>query len=582
MGIREELIDVLRIDDNGHSLLGLGDRDLRSVEARILLRHLVEADPESRRELADRDGHSAGTEVVALLDQMSDLLAAEQSLQLSLCRRIALLDLRAAGLRRILRMLLGGAGRAADTVASSPSAEKNDDIARIGVLTDHSLLRGSRNDRADLHALCDIVRMIDLLDIAGCKTDLVAVGTVAVGSTAAELLLRKLARKCLGLRAGRISSSGHAHRLIDIRSSGERVTDCTAEAGRSTTERLDFCRVVVGLIFKIDQPGLFLAVHIDRNNNRAGIDLVGLLLVLELALLLQLLRAEKGHVHERDIFVGAALVELVVVRKILLEGILDRLPVVAIAERDILQLREVGRVTAVVGPVCIEHADLGDRRITVLIICKIVLDEFKVLKCHRQVELCVELHQRTIFHVLEAFHRLDGIRLLIIFLQSLRLCLIRQTGIDRVDCVRLDLLHVVIRDRANDHVGCRGADSRILTLVKEADTLLCGVCPLVELSRKVLDGENLCVLLLRKLLLIDRIHRRLREDSPAGLLVDRVGDILDVVTVENADIFASLNVQVVADLMAKILRLARELRFLFHINSSNHLLVYPAFDRCKD
>ena len=46
--------------------------------------------------------------------------------------------------------------------------------------------------------------------------------------------------------------------------------------------------MVVCLIFKVYKPLLGLAVDLDRNNDRAGIDLIGFLLVLQLALPLNL------------------------------------------------------------------------------------------------------------------------------------------------------------------------------------------------------------------------------------------------------------------------------------------------------
>ena len=204
-------------------------------------------------------------------------------LNLTLGRRVALLHLGAAALNRRSRMNLRGAGRTADAVASGSAAEQYNHIARVGTHAHHVLSRCRRNHRAELHALCDIIRVIDFFYIAGRKTDLVSVGRIAVRRLRDKLTLRELARQGFCERAGRIRRAGNAHCLIDIGSAGEWVANRAAEAGRRTAEGLNLRRVVVGLVLKVDEPLLLLAVHRNRHDNGAGIDLIRLLLVRELA-----------------------------------------------------------------------------------------------------------------------------------------------------------------------------------------------------------------------------------------------------------------------------------------------------------
>ena len=83
----------------------------------------------------------------------------------------------------------------------------------------------------------------------------------------------------LGYRNGRIRSTGDTHCLIYIATAGQGITDGTAQTGGSTTERLDLCRMVVGLVFEKYQP-LFryrsiTIVHLNRYYNRTCIDLIG-------------------------------------------------------------------------------------------------------------------------------------------------------------------------------------------------------------------------------------------------------------------------------------------------------------------
>ena len=95
-GVSHELIHILRIYNNRHALLGFGDGDLRPVKTGIFLRNFIQFNAKTVRQLADGYGHAARAEVVALLDEAAYFLAAEQTLDLALCRRIPFLYFRAA------------------------------------------------------------------------------------------------------------------------------------------------------------------------------------------------------------------------------------------------------------------------------------------------------------------------------------------------------------------------------------------------------------------------------------------------------------------------------------------------------
>ena len=186
-------------------------------------------------------------------------------------------------------MCLGRTCRTTDAVTTGTAAKQNDNISRIGGQSLHRTSRSRTEHCTDLHALRHIIRMVYLLDITGCQTDLVTIRTVTVCRLAHQLLLRKLARDRVFHRNRRICRTGHTHCLIDIGTSGKRVTDRTAQTGCSTTERLNLCRVVMCLVLKVYKPLLGHAVHLDRNDNRAGIDLIGFLLIHQLAFLFEAL-----------------------------------------------------------------------------------------------------------------------------------------------------------------------------------------------------------------------------------------------------------------------------------------------------
>ena len=191
--IFHKFIHMLRIYHHCHALLRFRDGDLRPVQTRIFFWHLVQIHQKPVRQLTDGYRYASCTEVITLFNQTGHLRTAEQSLNLPLCRRISLLDLRAAGLNGSLCMHLGGTGGSAAAVPSGTSAQQNDDIPRIGSLPDHILPGRRSHDRTDLHTLCHIVRMIDLLHISGGKSDLISIGAVPAGCAPHQLLLGKLA-----------------------------------------------------------------------------------------------------------------------------------------------------------------------------------------------------------------------------------------------------------------------------------------------------------------------------------------------------------------------------------------------------
>src|SRR5699024_9068658 len=110
--------------------------DLCSIKSCVFFRHFVKIHSQTICQLSNRNGNSACAKVITLLDETADFFSAEHSLNLTLCRRISFLNFRTTGLDGCLCMYFGRTGRTAASVSSCPSAEQNDDIARIGCLTD--------------------------------------------------------------------------------------------------------------------------------------------------------------------------------------------------------------------------------------------------------------------------------------------------------------------------------------------------------------------------------------------------------------------------------------------------------------
>ena len=505
----KEFVNIFWIYNNCHTLLGFRDCDLCSVKAGIFLRNFVEVYAKSVCKFTDGNRYTAGTEVITFLDDVADFLASEHTLDLTLCRRITFLDFCTADFDGCLCMYFGGTGSTADTVTSGTSSEKDDDIARIRVLTDDRASRSCTHNSTDLHTFCNVVRMIDFFDITGSQTNLVAIGAVAVSCTSDKFLLRKFALEGFLHRYSRVSSTCHTHCLIYISTSGKRVTDRTAEAGSSTTKRLDLCRMVVCLILEVDEPLFFLAVYIYRYNDAAGIDLIGFFLVSKFALGFQFLHCHQGKIHQADKFVVTAFVENFSVSKIFLISLYDRFFVIALIKLHIGKFCGECGMTAVIRPIGIQYTDLGHGRITFFFVLKIILNVLEILEGHCKIQGIIQCFEVCFRHILEAVKDLDILWFREYGNQCFRFLKSCLTGVYRVDAVMFDGIKFFVCYISFYYISRCRADDRLCISIEELHTLYSGICSLVELSRKIFYRKDLRAFCGFKFLKIQVVNRRL-------------------------------------------------------------------------
>ena len=192
--------------------------------------------------------------------------------------------------------------------------------------------------------------------------------------------------------------------LIDIAAARERVADSAAHAGGGTAEGLDLGRVVVGLVLKEEQPVLVLAIDIDLHLDGAGVDLLGLIDISHDAGLLKVLGADGAHVHEAD-GLGVA-TELVAHLHVAVEGLLHH----GVVDRHVIQDGAEGGVAAMVGPVRVDHADLGDGGVAILI-AEVLLAEGDVRLVHGKTALGNKGGKAGLIELAEAVEHFDGLRL---------------------------------------------------------------------------------------------------------------------------------------------------------------------------
>ena len=515
VGIAKEFFNVFRIYNYCHSFLRLGNSKLGPVQTCIFLRYFIKINSQTVCQLTDCYRYTACTEVVTLLDQLTDFLSAEQSLNLTLGRSITLLYLGTTCLNRALCVHLGRTGSTAAAVTSGTSAQQDDDITGIRSLTDYISSGSSTHNGTDFHSLSHIIGMIDFFYKTGSQTDLITIGGISACRTANQLLLRQLTLQGVSHRNGRVGSTGYTHSLIYIASSGQGITDRTAQTGSRATERLDLGRMVVCLILEEYQPllGYFLSViiHFYRYNYGAGIDLIGLFHIGQLAVFFQLSHSHQCQIHQTYELVTSACKDLCSGIQITLVSGLDRRTIISVTELYISQFCRESGMTAVVGPVGIQHTNLGHGRISLLITAEIILDMQEILKGHSQTKGIVQLTQFSLFHITETVKNRHISRIIIYSDQSLRLHQICLPGIYRVDTISFDFRKFFVRDITYQQISNCCLDDRLFILIQELHTLYCRICSLVELTGQKFYGKYSAAFRNLNGFLIQIIYRRFRK-----------------------------------------------------------------------
>ena len=296
MRIADEFLDVLGSQSNRHALLALGNSQLSAIETIIFLGNHIQINGQAVAQLADGNGNAASTEVVAALDQAARIAAAEQALNFALNGSVALLHLGARGLDAV--NVLRFRGPVAPPMPSRPVRPPSSTTLSPGAgHSRRTWFAGRAHNSADFHALGHITGVIDLMDLAGRKTNLVAIARIARGSVVLTCAA-ETCRQRFGNRARGIGRAGHTHGLIHVAAARKGVANRAAHARCRAAERLDLGGMVMGFVLEEEQPVLVFTIHVDGHLHRAGVNFLRLVDILHNALGLEVLRANGAHVHE--------------------------------------------------------------------------------------------------------------------------------------------------------------------------------------------------------------------------------------------------------------------------------------------
>ena len=238
-----------------------------------------------------------------------------------------------------------------------------------------------------------------------------------------------------------------------------------------------------GLVLEEEEPVLVLAVNVHGDLDGAGVDLLGLVETGELARVREPLGSNRAHVHEGHGTLVAA--ELVAHRQIAVKGLLHR----GVVDRDVGEHGAEGGVTAVVGPVGVDDADLRDGGVAALA-AEVLLAEGDVRRVHGQAALGDEGREAGLVELAEAVEHLHGRGLGDLGGERRGLVEGGEARLDGVHHVALHGVHVRLGERALEDVDGRRAHERALALADELDALARGVGALVKLAGEELHGKD--------------------------------------------------------------------------------------------
>ena len=319
--------------------------------------------------------------------------------------------------------------------------------------------------------------------------------------------------------------------------------------------------MVVSLVLKQQQPGLALAIHGHIDLHRAGIDLLALVQLVQLTGCTQVLHCDGGKVHEADGLVGTS--QGFSGGHVLLPGVLQQL----ILKHSPIDNGSEGSVPAMVGPVGVDHPDLGDGGISVLG-AEIVLAEGNIVQIHGQAVLLDKSRQAVLIQPNKA---VQGCHLggnVILHRQSLRLCQRCLPAFHRVDHILLDLGDLSIGQLAVQGIDLGGADSGPIAGAEDLDALGRRVCPLVKLTGQGLHRKH------------DRafqicfgggdVHLGLGKNRAHRIVKQLLGNILRIVAIQHTHLLQILDAQQIPGIMEQALGFAGQRLFLFHKNTINH------------
>ena len=320
--------------------------------------------------------------------------------------------------------------------------------------------------------------------------------------------------------------------------------------------------MVVGFVLEQEQPILIMAIHINLYLDGAGVDFFGFIKILQNAVLLEPLRADGAHIHEAyRLFVAAKLVTHL---KILIErGLHGR-----VIDLHIIKLCAERGVTAMIGPIRVDHLDFRDRRIT-LFLGEVSTAELQISQIHGQATIDDELLEIGVAHGAEAFDDLHLARYRHLRFQRGLGFQRSFARLDRVDHIMLDGGDIGVAQLAFKRIHFGGTNSRTLSLGDQLNAFAGGIRTLVELAGQILHSKHNIRTEIRQIG-GNIIDLRLTEHGRGSLCEQFLANAFHVITIDETHILQRCDAKNGLQLVGELPGLDIKTLLLFHVHAKNH------------
>ena len=494
-----------------HTFLRFGDSKFGSVQTFVFFRNFIQIDYETIGQFANCYRYAACTEVIAAFNHSSNFRIAEQALNFTFSGRITFLYFCTAAHQGIYSVFFGRTGCTTAAVTTSLTTKEYYDIACSRTFTTNCTTRSSTNYSANFHTFSNKFFVVVFLYVTGCQTNLVTVGAIACSSTNGDFTLRQFAFDSFGNRNARVSSTGYAHCLIYIRTTGERVTDCTAKASSCATERFDFGRMVVSFIFKHYKPFFGFAIYFDRYNDGACIDFFGFVQVSKLAFFTQFFHTDNCDIHQGYRALGVFAIYAIASSHVFIVSFLYRFSISAGYNFYIFNLSHEGGVTAVVRPVGVKYANFSDGRFAIFFI-KVFLAPQQVFNAHCQAHFFAQSFCFFTGHGQETCDTCNFSRFFASAFQSFRFAPFSFASFNRVDAVCFNFSNFIFAQFTFKNINFSSCNHRTIFLGNQLNALFRKVFTLVILTGQKFHSKCVCTSFQSKFFFQNFVNRRFRKN----------------------------------------------------------------------
>ena len=229
-------------------------------------------------------------------------------------------------------------------------------------------------------------------------------------------------------------------------------------------------------------------------------------------------------------------------------------------------------MTAVIGPICVDHLDFCDRRVSVFL-QEVSLTYFDVIQIHCQTHIFYEFFQTSFVQFDEAFQCCYFCRDFVLNIQCFKCIQCCFSGFYGVDQEFFDFHYISICQFAVQNVYFRRSYQRSVLFGDDLDTFCCGSCSLVKLTGQEFHckcNSAVCGQFCQKI-----IQLGFGEYCFCAVVEQVFIQTFCVISVQKAQTCQAFDTQKVIDFASQAICFCSQTCFFLYVNSINHTLIPP-------